>query len=131
MITVTPIQQKEEQRTLCALCGIPFLEEALAYRAIGEQGEFTGICQFKTDSDGGHIYHIATPTSEDANDARFVMGRAALNFIDLCGIKIAFFDGDSLPDDLLRRIGFQRDEKGRYTVNLDGFFTHPCQHHDC
>lgn len=131
MITVTPIQDKELQAALCKECGIPYREDLLAYRALGEKGNFAGICQFKTDTDGGHIYHLVTPIAGDPDDALFVMGRATLNFIDLCGFKTAFFDGEGLSDALLRRIGFTPDEKGRYSVSLEGFFTHPCQHHEC
>ena len=129
MIRVSPIQEKTEQERLCRQCAIPYGASLLAYGAYSEDGTFAGICQFSMDAEGGHIHHLATPTGEDPEDALFVMGRAALNFIDLCGIKFAFFDGAFPTDALLRRIGFTPDEKGRYTVSLDGFFTHPCQHH--
>ena len=129
MITVKPIQGKEEQERLCALCHIPYRAELLAYGAYNAAGSFAGMCQFGMDADGGHIYHLATKGEGDPDDCLFVMGRAALNFIDLCGIKIAFFDGECEDSALLRRIGFSADEKGRYTLSLDGFFTHACQHH--
>ena len=87
------------------------------------------MCQFGMDAEGGHIYHLATRDDSDPDDCMFVMGRAALNFIDLCGVKIAFFDDKCTDDALLRRIGFSTDEKGRYALSLDGFFTHACQHH--
>ncbi|MBQ8341520.1 MAG: hypothetical protein IJY22_03975 [Clostridia bacterium] len=128
MITVTPIQEKSKQEALCALCGIPFRIDLLAYEARNEKGEFAGICQFHMDPEGGHIYDLVTPDQNDPDDALFVMGRAALNFIDLCGIKIAYFDGKNAEDALLRRIGFSTDKNGRYTVSLEGFFSHPCQH---
>ncbi len=129
MITVIPIQRKEEQAYFCSLCGIPFDTDLLAYYAKDGEGRFAGICQFKTDAEGGHLYHLAAPAHAEELDALFVMGRAALNFIDLCGIKTAFFDGTVTDDALLHRIGFTPDEKGRYTVNLDGFFTKGCGCH--
>ena len=130
MITVTPIQQKSLQAEFCGLCGIPYEEDLLAYAAYNDKKEFVGICQFGLDQTGGHIRHLEIPGTDDADDALFVMGRAALNFIDLCGGKIAFFDGEVKGRDaLLRRIGFVCDKEGRYTVSLDGFFTHACQHH--
>lgn len=129
MITVTPIQAKAEQARLCALCHIPYRAELLAYGAYNAAGAFAGICQFGMDAEGGHLYHLATPNSDDPDDCMFVMGRAALNFMDLCGTKTAFFDGECADHALLCRIGFSADEKGRYTLSLDGFFTHPCQHH--
>ena len=129
MITVKPIQTKTEQERLCALCHIPYRTELLAYGAYNNQGDFVGMCQFGMDAEGGHLYHLATKGDDDPDDCMFVMGRAALNFIDLCGVKIAFFDGKCDDSALLRRIGFSTDEKGRYTLSLDGFFTHACQHH--
>ena len=129
MITVKPIQSKEDQERLCALCQIPYRAELLAYGAYNGQGAFAGMCQFGMDAEGGHIYHLATKGNDDPDDCLFVMGRAALNFIDLCGVKIAFFDGECEDSALLRRIGFSADEKGRFNLSLDGFFTHACQHH--
>ena len=128
MISVTPIQEKDEQQRLCALCHIPFRAELLAYAARNDAGEFAGICQFGMNAEGGHIHHLASPKSDDPDDALFVMGRAALNFMDLCGTKVAFFDGSNVSDALLRRIGFTPDQKGVYSLSLEGFFNHPCQH---
>lgn len=128
MITVKPIQEKTEQARLCALCRIPYRAERLAYGAWNDKGEFAGICQFGMDAEGGHLYDLATPTENDPDDALFVMGRAALNFIDLCGVRIAYFDGDTQGSDtLLRRIGFKTDETGRYSFVVAGFFTQPCK----
>lgn len=129
MITVKPIQSKEEQQRLCALCHIPYRAELLAYGAYNGQGAFAGICQFGMDAEGGHVYDLATPDNSDPDDCLFVMGRAALNFIDLCGTKTAFFEGKATDDALLRRIGFSTDKNGRYALLLDGFFTQACKHH--
>ena len=128
MITVRPIQTKQEQELLCTLCHIPYRAELLAYGAWNDQNEFSGICQFGMNAEGGHLYHLATPTENDPDDALFVMGRAALNFIDLCGVKIAYFDGEAEGmDPLLRRIGFTKNESGRYSFVVEGFFTKPCK----
>ena len=130
MITVKPIEEKSEQERFCALCHIPFQTELLAYGAWNDAGDFTGICQFSMDAAGGHLYHLATPTANDPDDALFVLGRTALNFIDLCSVKLAFFDGDPQGrETLLQRIGFDPDETGRYSISLEGFFDHPCRCH--
>ena len=128
MITVLPIEDKNEQERLAALCGIDFLADALAYRATDEDGSFAGMCQFSLNAEGGHLWHLAPAPLMKSEEPLFVMGRAALNFIDLCGTKTAFFEGDPPSRALLTRIGFRCDESGRYSVSLDGFFTHPCQH---
>lgn len=126
MITVTPIEQKDEQEALCARCRIPYRPEMLAYHA-QNNGVFAGVCQFRMDAAGGHIQDLANPAGAPDADALFVMGRAALNFIDLCGIHTATFDGTADPA-LLRRIGFRQDSDGAYRIDLTGFFEHPCEH---
>ncbi len=129
MITVIPIQNKEEQAYFCRRCGVPYLPDALAYYAKDAEGRFAGLCQFKTDADGGHIYHLIAPAEAAELDPLFVMGRAALNFIDLCGIPSAYFEGDTVDDALLRRIGFAPDAHGKYAIDLAGFFTKGCSCH--
>ena len=45
MLTVLPIQDKNEQKDLTAICGIEFDANAFAYRA--DDGDFLGDIQFK------------------------------------------------------------------------------------
>jgi len=113
MITVLPIQSKDEQKELAERCGVPFRVELLAYRAEND-GVFAGICQFRMDATGGHVADLACPVGGRDDDALFVMGRAALNFIDLCGVHTAYFEGETTNPALLSRIGFRADENGKY-----------------
>ena len=129
MITVVPIQQKELQKELCARCNVTYDPDLLAYYAKDTEGRFAGICQFKMDENGGHLLSLAAPEGTDMPDPLFVMGRTALNFIDLCGVKTAYFEGENVDEALLLRIGFAKDENGRYGINLDGFFTGGCKCH--
>ena len=130
MLKVFPIQSKTEQQALCARCGIPFRTELLAYQATVDD-VFVGVCQFTLQPEGGILYHLA-PVSDAQPDkeALFVMGRAALNFIDLCGVHTAYFDGDTTVPGikLLQAIGFKPDENGRLKMDLTNFFTTPCKH---
>ena len=136
MLKVLPIQSKEEQKILCDRCGISFDPDLLAYAA-SVDGELVGICQFKLNAEGGFIYDIAKlkdrgeavdKAARDASDfeALFVMGRGALNFIDLCGVHRAFYVGEVLDEGLIKAIGFKKDPQGRYEMNLEGFFTDHC-----
>ena len=72
------------------------------------------------------IYDIAPTTDFYSKEALFVMGRGALNFIDLSGVHCASYLGNSDDDDLLKLIGFKMDEDGVYRINLEGFFTDHC-----
>ena len=136
MLKVLPIQSKEEQKELCLRCNIKFDPDLLAYAA-SVDGEKVGICQFKVTSEGGFIYDIAKLTdrdkpadqkARDASDfeALFVMGRGALNFIDLCGVHRAYYIGQVSDEALIKAIGFKMGGGGRYEINLEGFFTDHC-----
>jgi len=127
MLEVLPIQSKEEQEALCARCGIEYRPELLAYRATVD-GELRGICQFTMDTEGGRIVDFTHAPDAYEFEPMFVMGRAALNFIDLCGVHRAYFDAACDNETLVRAIGFQKNESGRYEVDLTGFFNEPCQH---
>ena len=136
MLKVLPVQSKAQQEELCTRCGVIFQPDLLAYAATVDE-KFVGICQFKLTSEGGFIYDIAKLTdrdvpedqkARDASDfeALFVMGRGALNFIDLCGVHKAFYVGEPVDEPLIRAIGFKQNDNGRYEINLEGFFTDHC-----
>lgn len=127
MLEVLPIQDKQEQELLCARCEIPFETELLAYKALVD-GELKGVCQFTMDQKGGRILHFAHVPNAYEFEPMFVMGRAALNFIDLCGVHIAFFDAEYDNETLIKAIGFRKNAENRYEMDLTDFFKEPCQH---
>ena len=127
MLEVLPIQSKEEQEALCVLCNIPYRAELLAYRATVD-GELRGICQFTMSRDGGRIVDFAHAPTGYEFEPMFVMGRAALNFIDLCGVHRAYFDAEYDNETLIRAIGFRKNDADRYEVDLTNFFNEPCKH---
>ena len=128
MLKVLPIQSKEDQAEICRKCGVEYKADLLAYSATVDD-ILAGVCQFKLSAEGGIIYDIAAATdyTENIFEPLFVMGRGTLNFIDLCGIHRAFFDGECHDEGLIRAIGFKKNEDGRYEVDLVGFFDEPCQ----
>jgi len=136
MLKVLPIQSKAEQEELCKRCNIKYDPDLLAYAA-SVDGALVGICQFKLTAEGGSIYDIAKlcdrePATDvkarEASDfeALFVMGRGALNFIDLCGVHRAYYKGSVTDEALIKAIGFKKNEDGVYEMNLEGFFTDHC-----
>ena len=127
MLEVLPIQDKKDQEALCARCKIPYRVEMLAYQALVD-GELRGICQFTMNADGGRIVDFAHVPEMYEFEPMFVMGRAALNFIDLCGVHRAFFDAEYDNETLIRAIGFTKNSAGRYEMDLTDFFKEPCQH---
>ncbi len=130
MLKVLPIQSKTEQENICKSCGVEYRPELLAYSA-DYDGTLAGVCQFKLTNEGGILYDIAAAKdyTGDTFEPLFVMGRGTLNFIDLCGVHRAFFDGECDDEGLIRAIGFTKNADGRFEVNLEGFFDEPCKHH--
>ncbi|MBP3667378.1 MAG: hypothetical protein J6K29_10075 [Clostridia bacterium] len=133
MLEVLPIQTKLEQEAICARAGIAFKENDMAYHALVD-GELTAVCQFSMDAEGGHIHDLAMVkdrafSDRDRIESLFVMGRAAMNFIDLCGVHKAYFEDTSFEGEgMIRSIGFSKLENGRWFVDLTDFFVEPCQH---
>ena len=133
MLEVLPIQTKTEQEALCARAGIHFKVDAMAYRAAVD-GELTAVCQFSMDAEGGHIHDLAMVKDREFSDrdrieSLFVMGRAAMNFIDLCGVHQAYFEDEAFEGEgMIKSIGFTKREDGRWFVDLTDFFVEPCQH---
>lgn len=127
MLEVIPIQTKTEQEALAARVGAEFLPDALAYRADAD-GEFVGMCQFRLDPSGGHMLTLDSLPGHEDFQPMFVMGRAALNFMELCGAETAYYEAPLCDRVLVGAIGFREDENGKLKVDLKGFFDHPCQH---
>lgn len=132
MLEVLPIQSKIEQEAICARCGITYNADYMAYHALVD-GSLVGICQFYMDGEGGHIRSLSlvkdvSLSERDKTESLFVMGRATLNFIDLCDVHTAFFEDAQLTEEgLIRSIGFSRREDGRWFMDLTGFFSEPCK----
>ena len=129
MLKVLPIQSKLRQEEICGLCHVTYNPDLLAYSAEVD-GELRGICQFKLTAEGGEIHDLAPVEDTRDFEAMFVLGRGTLNFIDLCGVHYARCVGTVTDEPLLRAVGFKQTESGSYEINLEGFFTDHCSHHE-
>ena len=127
MLEIKPIQDKNAQKALCELCAAVYKPAALAYSAY-DNGAPVGICQFRIMDDCGHMYDLCNTVGTDDLEALIIMGRAALNFIDLCGIHRAYFDAKCDNETLIKAIGFSRNADGRFEMDLTDFFKEPCKH---
>ncbi|MBQ9161952.1 MAG: hypothetical protein IJX74_01615 [Clostridia bacterium] len=133
MLEVLPIQTKDEQREFCERCGVEFIPDLMAYHAKWG-GELIGVCQFTMNSDGGFIRSMGLVrdkfTSREEFEALFVLGRATLNFIDLCGVHTAYYTAEDFTDEkIIHAIGFKKNSDGVYEMSLTDFFKEPCSHH--
>ena len=126
MIRVLPIQLKSEQDELCHRFNTEYIPEAMAYQAIDDEGNPTGICQFTLTGGIGHLLCLEAESPMSSFDILFTLGRATLSFIELCGIKKAFYDGKITDEVLLGAIGFKKNSDGKYLADLTSLFNSPC-----
>lgn len=124
MLEVKTIQNKEKQKHFCSLCGIEYNADALAYSAFEGVG-FIGIIQFAIHGKNGIIYNVALCPGTDDHEALFVMGRAVMNFLDLCKISDVYYEDQNIS--LANILGFKQDIEGRYYINIKGLFETPCK----
>ncbi len=128
MIKVLPIQTKEEQEEICRACGVEYEARLMAYAATVDD-KLAGVCQFTMNEKGGSIRSIACLGEKDF-EILFLLGRATLNFMDLAGVHSAYFEDPNFTDeDMIRSIGFEKQDDGKYFVDLTDFFVAPCKHH--
>lgn len=125
MLKVLPVQSKLTQEEICIKCEVKYNADLLAYAAYVDD-RLAGVCQFKLTDKGGIIYDLAPTNDFYSRDALFVMGRGALNFIDLCGVHFATYKGSTEDEPLILQIGFKKTEQGEFEINLEGFFTDHC-----
>ena len=126
MLEIKPIPDKTAQKALCELCGVTYNPSALAYSAY-DGGAPVGICQFRIVEDAGHLYDLCNTVGVDDLEALIIMGRAALNFIDLCGVHHAYFEGKACA--AAKAVGF-REKDGKLFADLAGMFESPCKKHE-
>ena len=125
MFKVIPIQDKQMQEQYCRMCGVEFLPEDFCY-SVWDEGIFSGVCQFNIYADHGEIHTLISLPEVDAYQAMFTAGRAALNFIDLCDVHLAYFTGEVQDEGMIKAIGFRKNAQGAWEMDLTGFFTKPC-----
>lgn len=128
MLTVLPIQSKDEQKELCQKCGVDFIENAFAYKA--NDNGFIGICQFTFENDTGYIKNLSYAPNVDDTEAMIIMLRAAMSFINRCGIDPCYIDKNGTTEQLLKLSGFRPNDMGEYFMSLNWFYNTPCNQKD-
>ena len=128
MLEIKPIEDKQEQEEICRKCGLPYREELFAYKAY-DSGKLLAAAHFDIIGEEAVIYGMRQVlVSADDYEAMFILGRAVLNFLDLCGVKTAIYD---VTDDYDRKtaklVGFKETD-GKTEIVLTGLFDSPCQH---
>ena len=126
MFKITPIQSVDEQIAVAKRCGTEYREGAFAYAMIdADSGELMGFSQFEITDNGGHLIDLRPIGKEDDYEAMFILGRATMNFIDLCGLHICRAATEAGDERLLHAIGL-RLKGDCYECDMTGMFDGNC-----
>lgn len=125
LLEVKPIQYKEDQEAFCKICGATYDADLLAY-ALREGDRVIGVCQFKMTPDGGSIRSL--DLTDEKFDFLYMLCGGTLNFMELCGALYAYLDFEISPTKA-KLLGFEKDENGRFCIDLKKFFNSPCKCH--
>ena len=123
MFKISPIQSPEEQALVAGACKSEYKAGAFGYAMRdSESGELMGFSQFEINADGGFLLDLRPAGDLDDYEAMFILGRATMNFIDLCGAHTLSASANAADTTLLRAIGLKLTEDGSYFCDMTGFF---------
>lgn len=132
MFVVRAAQDKELQKYICAVLKSEYKENALAFYAADlkenmiDIESYISVCQFYLSGDG-EIVDLTAADGREEDEAVVVMLRAVMSFMHRCGVKNAYFTDGATNEWWLKKSGFLcRD--GRYSMDLELFYTSPCKY---
>ena len=130
MFKISPIQEKEIQKKYAECCGADFVFDALAYAMINQNdGTLMGMSQFDIRQDTGYIHNISSAIGYSDFEAMFILGRATMNFIDLCGNHECLASKTAADESFLKALGFKKNESGEFYADTNGMFDGNCGGH--
>ena len=127
MFKISPIQDKDLQRKYAKACGAKCHEDLFAYAMIDqESGELMGFSEFDISADCGYIKNLRPRLGYSDFEAMFILGRATMNFIDLCGNHVCRAANDAAEERLIKAIGFKLRDDGEYFADMTDMFSGHC-----
>lgn len=121
LLEIFPIPSKTEQETACARCGVSFYPDCTAYVA-KEGGKFLAIAQFTVKEREGFLKSLGCAKELEDDEILLLLGRAVLNFMDLCGVHTAVCAEGATTKRAIDAIGFSRDAEGVLHANMTRMF---------
>ena len=123
MITVLPLENKDELMKLYSDCKIEFFDNCAA--AVAKQKDETlGFCLFSLDDESITVLHI-----EPTDDIMLADGilRSALHIAVERGRNKAFWNGENL-EELFKKLDFIKDEE-KHSLKIEKLFESCCCGH--
>ena len=125
MLIVKPILDKTIQKELGDICNAKYDPDFLAFSAY-EEDKFVGFCQFSVSGTVATAQDFRSIPGLNDFEAMFIMSRGALNYMELCGFKIAKCTESAADPVLIRSIGFKKVDEIWYEMDLPNEFTGKC-----
>lgn len=124
MFKISPVQSLDLQIEYAHKCNCEYKNGAFAYAMNDvDSGELMGFSQFEITESGGHLLDLRpSPSFAEDYEAIFILGRATMNFIDMCGVHTLSATKDAADNTLLRAIGLKPMDDGTYFCDMTGFF---------
>ena len=94
-----------------------------------ENGELMGFSQFEINENGGLIVDLRPRLNYIDDEAMFILGRATMNFIDMCGSHTCYAKPDAGDEKLLSAIGFKTKVENLIYCDMTGLFDGKCSGH--
>jgi hypothetical protein len=127
MFVITPINDKNIQEKYAAACDVTYRPEYFAYAMYDkETGDIMGMSQFEIMENGGYISDLRPRIGLDDTEAMFILGRATMNFIDLCGKHTCRIRHDGTDARLASAIGFKLQDNGELWADMTDMFSGHC-----
>lgn len=125
MLEIKSIQEKSMQEQICTQCKAKYDADMLAYAAHADD-LLLGVCQFRFYSNFALIKDLKPAPGTNDFEAMFLLARAAMNFIDLCGTHTARCTNETGEIRLLLALGFQKIDQNLYELYLPDIFLGKC-----
>ena len=131
MFKISPINDKNLQKEYAEACGAVFIPDFFAYSMIdNETGELMGFSQFEISEKGGYISDLRPKIDTFDYEAMFILGRATMNFIDLCiSTHHCYISNKAGDKKLISAIGFKTEKDGLLFCDMNGMFDGNCSSH--
>ena len=118
MIAIRPVYTSYEREEYMKPFGI-VPEDNQVVIAANNDGRFVGAALVSFEGNNGTVHMMSLIEGYDDYIDRFLIGKAALNFLDLSGAKDVTYVGND--EKLAKALGF-KIENGNMTINLTGYF---------
>lgn len=127
MFVISPVRDIDERNKIISDLKITEIPCSFMYSMKDKQsGALLGASQFDIFDGYGYIYDLRCATEPFDFEAMFILGRATMNFIDLCDVHICRIKKDASDGDLYRAIGFRTECPDCFECDMTGMFDGNC-----